>query len=109
MREKGRKNSTYVVIYDIFNFEEEYQGAWISSDYRRRCRIAKELLKYGVRIQRSVFEIEISKTQIPKLKATIQKYCSKRDKIFIYLLEDKVKSRVKEKGTPFTPRDIQIL
>ncbi len=53
----------YLVTYDIPSSE---------SGDRRRARVAKRLESYGLRVQFSVFEIEISPERLPKILAEIE-------------------------------------
>ena len=54
----------YVVSYDI-------------SDNKRRTRLSKYLQSYGVRVQYSVFEMELSKEQYGVLKKGVRKLIEK--------------------------------
>ncbi len=61
----------YVVCFDI-------------SDDKKRKIIGDILSEFGVRVQRSVFEIEINKNFLKKILAEIEKYISKDDSIRFY-------------------------
>lgn len=54
------------------------------SDKRRR-KIDMTLSEYGVRVNYSVFEVEVTQTVFPKLKAALEKYTDpKADNIRVY-------------------------
>lgn len=53
----------YLVTYDIPSTE---------SGDRRRAKVAKRLESYGLRVQFSVFEIEISPERLPKVLMEIE-------------------------------------
>jgi len=61
----------YVVCFDI-------------SDDKKRRIIGDILSEFGVRVQRSVFEIEINKNSLKKILAEIEKYIDKDDSIRFY-------------------------
>ena len=54
------RNAYYVAVYDM-------------SDDRERARVEKCLLGYGIRVQKSVFELILRKTQYQKLLADLKK------------------------------------
>jgi len=60
-----------VVVYDI------------SSD-KLRNKFAKELFRYGLRVQYSVFEAEVTKKEFKKLEDLAYKYSNEDDKVSIY-------------------------
>ena len=65
---------TYVISYDICNT-------------KRRNKISKILLDYGIRVQYSVFECDINKKQITEIKAKIMEVIDKKkDKVNVYYL-----------------------
>lgn len=56
-------------------------------DNRRRSKVCNEIKNYGEHIQYSVFECDISKIQIKKLKMNLNKIINKRqDNIRYYFL-----------------------
>ena len=65
----------YVVCFDI-------------SDDKKRRMIGDILSEFGVRVQRSVFEIEINKTSFKKLLIKLQKYIDKDDSIRFYAMHN---------------------
>ena len=80
----------YVVSYDI-------------SDNKRRTRLSKYLQSYGVRVQYSVFEMELSKEQYGILKKGVRKLIEKgEDSIRIYSIcaecRKKIETIGKDKG-----------
>lgn len=98
----------FVVIYDIFS-KDPQKGAWLSADYYRRGRVARELLKFGVRVQRSVYEVYLTKREKEKLAERLKELTVEGDKVFIYMVERKVRDKKRVIGTPLSPPDILIL
>jgi len=64
-----------VIVYDI-------------SDTLLRDKLAKELFLYGFRVQKSVFEANINKYQLKKLKMLANRYSTDEDKVAIYSYTD---------------------
>ena len=97
MKYKFSKNiTTYVIIYDILS--DDGKG-WVSIANRRRAKISRILLEYGLRTQKSVFELEITserefKKMIKRIKSTMKEH----DKIYIYPIDSKNKKRIKKMG-----------
>ena len=60
-----------VIIYDI-------------SDDILRTKFAKELMKYAVRVQFSVFEAEVNKKEYSAIENLARKYSKNDDKVAIY-------------------------
>ncbi len=98
----------FVVIYDIFS-KDPQRGAWFSCDYYRRGRVARELLRFGVRVQRSVYEVYLNKKEKRRFVENLRKLTIEGDKVFIYLIEKKVRDRKKVVGTPLFPKDLLII
>ena len=75
----------YLLVYDI-------------SDDRNRDKLYRELLKYGVRVQYSVFELYISENLLQKFIKRITPYITdSTDTIIIYpLTREEYKSTKKE-------------
>lgn len=65
----------YLIAYDI-------------TDGGRLRAVAKVLNRYGYRVQKSVFECDISKQQYNKLKAKLSAIKSGNDKIKCYSLRN---------------------
>jgi CRISPR-associated protein Cas2 len=66
---------------------------------KRLRNVAKTLENFGIRIQYSFFQCEISKEQVEKLKkALLTKIDTKQDKLFIYPLCEKCSRKVKTDG-----------
>jgi len=87
-----KRVSRYIVIYDIFS---DGRLGWTSSSERRRAKIARFLLEFGVRTQKSVFEIEISRYEVEKLIFRLKKVMKlERDKIYIYPIENKILKKI---------------
>jgi len=98
----------FVVIYDIFS-KDPQRGAWFSCDYYRRGRVARELLRFGVRVQRSVYEVYLTKRERERLAERLKGLTTEGDKVFIYVIERRVKGKKRVIGTPLSPPDILIL
>lgn len=98
----------FVVIYDIFS-KDPQEGAWLSADYSRRGRVARELLKFGVRVQRSVYELYLTKREKEKIAENLKELTLEGDKVFIYMIEKKVRKKERVIGTPLSPPDIAII
>lgn len=60
-----------VVIYDI-------------SNDKKRNKLAKELFRYGFRVQYSVFEVEVTKREFLKLEELAFKFSTDKDKVTLY-------------------------
>ncbi|WP_457627424.1 CRISPR-associated endonuclease Cas2 [Persephonella sp.] len=78
------KVKTYLVAYDI-------------TDDKRRNRVIRELLKYGIRVQYSVFEIFIREKELSKIKKNLESLTFPvEDSIRIYTL--KTPYKIKKAG-----------
>jgi len=72
-------------------------------DNKRRSKVCDELKNYGEHIQYSVFECNISKTQIKKLQIELNKMINKRqDSIRYYFLCQNCFSKLIIQGRKFT-------
>lgn len=81
-----------LVTYDIST--ETESGA------RRLHRVAKLCLRYGVRVQCSVFECQISAAQYTELKHRLQSEIDiEQDSVRFYRLGDNASSKVEVIGT----------
>jgi CRISPR-associated protein Cas2 len=80
---------------------------------KRLRHIAKTCLNYGMRVQNSVFECEITPDQWVKLKAELLDiYYQNEDSLRFYILGSKGKQKIEHFGTKVTPdpiRDALIL
>ncbi|MHB2149031.1 CRISPR-associated endonuclease Cas2 [Calditrichota bacterium LG25] len=65
--------SHWLVIYDI-------------RDEKRLQRVARTVKNYGVRAQKSVFELEVDSVQIAKLRKEIQKIIADEDYVVYFNL-----------------------
>ena len=66
----------YIVIaYDIEND-------------KKRNKLAKELLKYGIRTQKSVFECEINRKDLNKIKKIAKKFSYDTDLVSVYEIKE---------------------
>ncbi len=64
-----------VVAYDI-------------SNDNKRTKLAKELLKFGIRTQKSFFECDVSEREIKIIKKIIKKYSQSDDAVTIYKVKE---------------------
>jgi CRISPR-associated protein Cas2 len=88
--------NNYIVIYDIFS---DGGDRWASLSNRRRAKISRFLLEYGIRTQKSVFEVNISPAKMNKLVERIRKVArTDRDRIYIYPIECKVVKKIRRFG-----------
>jgi len=72
----------YMVCYDV-------------SDDKRRNKIVRELLKIGIRTQYSVFEAEITESQLEIVLSSIEKKIDKKeDSVIAYPLSEKSYKKV---------------
>lgn len=73
----GTKKSRYLIIYDIVS-------------NKRRTKFSKLLEGYGIRVQRSCFEVYLSKSNCKKMKKEIIEFYSKNelDNIIIYPIDN---------------------
>ena len=84
----------YVVAYDI------------SSD-KRRNRVSKFLLGYGVRVQYSVFECELDRYELMELMEALESMIDEdEDRVYIYQIYPEETMRIGVKG--FYEEDILI-
>ena len=60
-----------VIVYDI-------------SDDKLRTKLAKELMRYAVRTQYSVFEAEVTKKELIAIENLAIRYSKNNDKVTIY-------------------------
>lgn len=74
-----------VVSYDI-------------SDDRRRNKISKELLNWGIRVQYSVFECELEPQHIERMKKRLLRFIEKEDSLRIYYLCSGCSTRTESYG-----------
>ncbi|SNR63114.1 CRISPR-associated endonuclease Cas2 [Desulfurobacterium atlanticum] len=88
--------TTYIIIYDILS--DDVRG-WVSLANRRRAKISRILLEYGMRTQKSVFELEItSKKEFSRMIKRLEKTMNKHDKVYIYPIDSKNKKKIKRLG-----------
>ncbi len=64
-----------LIVYDI-------------SDDKKRYKLAKNLLRFGMRTQKSVFEALVTDKELNEIKKLAKKYSSKKDIVTIYLLKE---------------------
>jgi CRISPR-associated protein Cas2 len=80
---------------------------------RRLRNIAKTCLDYGMRVQNSVFECEVTPDQWVRLKTELTNiYASDEDSLRFYMLGSKGRQKIEHLGTKVTPdpiRDTLIL
>lgn len=86
----------YVVIYDI---SSDRKARWASHSEYRRAKIARLLLEFGIRTQKSVFELTIPSSKMEKIAGIVSKIANhSKDKIYIYPMESKLLDKVIRKG-----------
>jgi len=96
MKNLPKRVTNYVVIYDIFS---EGREGWSSPSNTRRAKIARLLLEFGIRTQKSVFEIKVSSSEAKKLFSLLKKRAKEdRDKIYIYPLENRALKKIRRAG-----------
>jgi len=66
----------------------------ISKD-KKRNKFAKELLKFGIRTQKSVFECDVEEKEVKIIKKLAKKFSSDNDFVTIYKTN---KSKIKREG-----------
>ena len=63
------------------------------SDDKKRARVEKLLSSYGVRVNYSVFELDIARSTFKKILAKLHELTSKEDNVRIYILTKEVVDR----------------
>jgi len=80
------------------------------SDDKKRTAVSSMLEEFGIRVQRSVFEIELSKKSLQKLLAKLQKEIDKtEDSVRFYPISvENIKKSITLGfgGAPFEGRDV---
>lgn len=79
---------------------------------KRLQKVAKECLKYGQRVQNSVFECDLNAAQFKKFKSQLLSLIDEEsDSLRFYNLGDNYKSRIESYGSKLTydPEDILVL
>ena len=64
-----------VVAYDI-------------SNDNKRTKLAKELLKFGIRTQKSFFECDVSERELKTIKKIIKRYSQSDDAVTVYKVKE---------------------
>ena len=64
-----------VIIYDI-------------SDDKSRYKLAKNLLRYGIRTQQSVFEADINKNELKEIEKLVKRFSNEIDCVDVYQIND---------------------
>jgi len=62
---------------------------------KRRNRLAKALLRYGIRTQKSLFECRVTKKELKEIKKVVKRIADSDDLVTIYRFRD---SSVKRLG-----------
>ncbi len=70
-----------VVAYDI-------------SDNKRRNKVAKALLRFGIRTQKSLFECKVTKKELKEMKRIIKKISDSDDLVTLYEFRESSVKRV---------------
>ncbi len=65
-----------LVVYDI-------------KDDKKRYKLAKNLLRFGTRTQKSVFEALVSEKELKEIEKLAKKYSSKKDIVTVYILKER--------------------
>lgn len=79
---------------------------------KRLQKVAKECLKYGQRVQNSVFECDLNAAQFKKFKSQLLSLIDEEsDSLRFYNLGDNYKSRIESYGSKLTydPEDVLVL
>lgn len=81
-----------------------YDVSVLTQAGRRRLRsISKTCLDYGMRVQNSVFECEVTPDQLVKLKNTLLEiYDPKEDSLRFYMLGSKGRQKIEHWGAKVT-------
>jgi len=86
-----------VVTYDVCTVDEK-NGA------RRLRRVAKACCSYGIRVQKSVFEMQLGQKEWIELRARLLKEINpSEDSLRIYFLDENCRNRVEHHGTSRPP------
>lgn len=87
----------YLISYDIV------------SD-KRRAKIAKILERYGVRIQFSVFESDLSKSKLNELKKELKVFVdNKKDSLIIFPMCDKCYEKLEFLGNKYSIEVVNVI
>lgn len=93
-RPHGKNKKLVLVIYDIVS-------------NKRRTKFVSFLEGYGLRVQKSAFEMILSDTQYNKLLGSIPQYINEEDNVRVYRLN--VKGEVKTWGSNTTEQEEIII
>lgn len=87
----------YIIAYDI-------------ASNKKRKKVANELEGLGYRVNKSVFECELSRTRLAKLEKFLRKMTSKDDSVRLYrICENCLQSSFNISGAkPFEPKSFFI-
>lgn len=81
-----------VITYDV-STREERAGA------RRLRRVAKACTSYGIRVQKSVFEMQLGQKEWVELKARLLKEIDpSQDSLRVYYIDQSAKDRIEHYG-----------
>jgi CRISPR-associated protein Cas2 len=81
-----------LITYDVSTVDEK-AGA------RRLRRVAKACTSFGVRVQKSVFEMQLGKTEWVDLKARLLAAIDpEKDSLRVYFIEQDAKKRIEHYG-----------
>lgn len=82
------------------------------SNTKNRTKVAALLEGFGVRVNYSVFELDIKKHKLKELLAKIETFCSKEDSVRVYrFTQDTIEQSYdlnKKKSKPFQKRDLYV-
>ena len=97
-KKEPEKIYRYVVIYDIA-IDDSYDSYQIYISTQRRSRVVFLLLEHGIRVQKSVFEVEVKSSEffwfVEALKRAID---PEKDKLYIYPLDEISYKKIKRYG-----------
>ena len=65
----------------------------IRSD-KKRTKLAKNLLQFGIRTQKSIFECEINKKELSIIKKIAEKFSDDEDLVSVYEIYEKDTKRI---------------
>lgn len=75
---------------------------------RRLRRVAKVCERFGIRVQKSIFECQVGRTELEELRTQLQKEIKvEEDSLRIYYLDDWSRSRTEHLGIN-TPVDLEL-
>ncbi len=86
----------YVAVYDV-------------SSNSRRTRLAKHLLDYGDRVQKSVFDLRLSERELQHVLAKSGKIIGAEDRLRVYMLCAACAERIVSLGPPLPEEEAKCI